>query len=172
MKKSMFIAAAAALAAPARATDKEPCAAGMVCASKPETIAAEMRGAGYRATMGTDGEGDPSIDSAGSGYDFSVFFYGCEQAKSCDSIQFYASFENDQGHDTAMINRWNNTKRFGQLALEDDGDLVLRRDLSTVGGLTPKNFADELDWWTTTLGEFSRFLAENREEAAPSAPVI
>ena len=170
MRIGVGLVAAALSATSAVAADKEPCAEGMVCASKPDTIATEMQRAGYRAAMVKDKDGDPSIDSAGSGYDFSILFYGCEATKACDSIQFYASFANDQRHDAAIANKWNGTKRFSQLAIAEDGDLVLRRDLSTVGGLTPKNFADELDWWTHMLGAFSRFLDENRKSAKPSRP--
>ena len=173
LRLTLASATAVLFASPAMAKDADSCPADMVCASRPGSVAGAMMRAGYQAEITKDKQGDPSINSAASGYKFSVLFYGCEKAVACDSIQFYASFENDEKHDPAFVNKWNSTKRFGQLAVLSDGWLMLTHDLSTMGGLNSKHFADEMEWWSSTLGEFSRFLEANRpvKAAAPAKPV-
>lgn len=166
MIRGSFAAALLCMGAPALAKDEEPCGKDMVCASAPATIAAEMMRAGYQALVDKDKLGDPMIESAAAGYKFQVLFYGCEKKAACDSIQFYAGFENDAGYDLAFVNGWNGAKRFSQLSIDKDGDLVLRHDVTTLGGLTRRNFADELDWWATMLGEFDGHLAEHRKAKA------
>jgi hypothetical protein len=170
MKTNLMLSAATAvlLAAPATAKDPDTCPADMVCASRPGSVAGAMMRAGYQAEIGKDKQGDPNINSAASGYKFEVLFYGCEKAVGCDSLQFYASFANDDRHDVAVANKWNSTKRFGQLAVLENGGLMLTRDLSTMGGLNAKHFTDEMDWWSATLGEFSRFLDANRKPVKPA----
>ena len=33
-------------------------------------------------------------------------------------------------------------------------------DVSTIGGLNLKNFADVIDWWSVMLGELNKFFKE------------
>ena len=48
---------------PASAQDKASCGAGMVCASKPETVMAAMEKAGFKPKLSKDNSGDPMIES-------------------------------------------------------------------------------------------------------------
>lgn len=171
--KSMWIVAAAfaaMLAVPATAKDAEPCGKDLICASDPTTVAAQMMRSGYQAMIGKDNQGDPKIDSAASGYKFGVYFYGCEANKACDSLQLYASFDADPARDAAFANKWNETKRFTQMAIDKDGDVRLTYDVATIGGLTRKNFGDVLDWWTSMLGTFEKFSNENPATGVKPVP--
>ena len=165
-----FLAAAMAAffvsATPALAKDEAPCAAGMVCASNPATVAAALVKRGYQGLPGKDQTGDPQVESATDGYSYTIFFYGCEQAKQCDSLQFYASFKNPGGIDAAAVNDWNSRKRFSQMALEKNGAVVLRYDVATIGGLNATNFADVIDWWATMVGSIDDFFDEHKAPAA------
>lgn len=163
-------AAAMALAGPVAAADKAPCPKDMVCASDPGGVAGAMMRSGYQAAMEKDAQGDPSIASAASGYKFDVYFYGCAEHAACDSLQFMASFSADPAHTLRFANEWNRTKRFGQMSVDDKGVMRLSHDVTTIGGLTLKNFGDQLDWWSVTLGELAAFMKAQAEPAKGVEP--
>jgi Putative bacterial sensory transduction regulator len=148
-------------AAPAMAADTEPCAAGLVCASKPETVVSAMQDAGYKAKLTKDDGGDPMITSSSAGYDFDIFFYGCVENKQCASLQFKISFVKDPANTPALANKWNNKRRFSQAYVNDKGLFVTSYDVTTIGGLTKANFTDLIDWWSVILGNLKTFFDEN-----------
>ncbi|MET4897466.1 YbjN domain-containing protein [Sphingomonadaceae bacterium jetA1] len=163
MPKWTWLGAAVLLgcAGSASAKDTDPCPKDMVCASDPNSVGGAMMRAGYQGLIETDGEGDPMISSAAAGYKFSVYFYDCEKHKQCASLQFAMRLTPSKPRDLAFVNKWNNDKRFTQLALTKDGDLRLSYDVTTIGGLTRANFADVVDWWATMMGTLDTFIAAN-----------
>lgn len=155
----------------ARAEDKTACPSGLVCATNPKSVADGLAAEGYRAKVDADNQGDPAISSASSGYNFDVLFYGCVDHKRCDSLQFRATFEKNASSDVVQMNKWNRDRRFSQMAVRDDGTIILSYDVSTIGGLTKANFADVVSWWSTILGEASKFFDRNSKDApAPAKP--
>ncbi len=66
----------------AHAKDTDACGTNMICASDPQTVVDALQREGYRAKLNTDSIGDPMISSAATGYNFDIFFYGCEQKSS------------------------------------------------------------------------------------------
>ncbi len=144
----------------ARAEDSAPCGGGMVCASNPQTVVAALQEAGLQAKLGKDGTGDPMIESAAAGYNFTVFFYGCSANRNCDSMQFRVNFKADPTNTFAQANRWNSAKRFLSLSVGKDQGMAAFHDVTTVGGISQANFADVLVWWSTMLGQLSTFFAE------------
>lgn len=144
----------------AHAADPAPCSPGLVCASKPQTIVDALLAAGYKARLTKDGEGDPKIESAANGYDFSIFFYDCQQGRNCASIQFQVSFADDGKNTPELANEWNRSKRFLQMSVGKDNGLRVCYDVTTVGGLNSKNFADVIDWWAGMMGQLNRFFKE------------
>lgn len=149
----------------AYAADKDPCAKDMVCASDPQTIVAALQAAGYKAVLHkSKNTGNPVIDSAAAGYDFNIFFYECQENKACGSLQFSSNFGDDGTNTAELANLWNKTKRFSQMSLDDDKSLNFSYDVTTIGGLNQKNFADVIDWWATMLGELGRFFKEHSPE--------
>lgn len=153
--------AVALVAGAAQAADNEPCGTGLICANAPQTIVDAMQKAGYKAVLGKDRAGDPMIESAANGYNFSIFFYECVDNKACGSLQFLAHFEASDEHTPAYANLWNRTKRFSQMSIEADKSISFRYDISTYGGLNARNFADQIDWWDSMLGELAVFFKEN-----------
>lgn len=132
-----------------------------VCASDPEGVAAALRKLGYRADLGRHEEsGDPMIQSAASGYDFTIHFNDCKASKECKSLGFIIAFANDGTNTPELANKWNKQKRFSQMAAFDDGRMGLSYDLSTVGGVNMANFADVVDWWQVILGQVREFFAK------------
>jgi hypothetical protein len=148
----------AATASPAQAKDDQPCAATMICASDPGTIVTALQKAGYKAQLTKDATGDPEIDSAASGYSFSIYFYDCVEHKQCAAIQFYASFKADPAYTEAFANKWNTDKRFLRARIDAKKELVFDHDISTIGGLNQANFADLLGWMESSLSLVNGYL--------------
>ncbi|WP_176595769.1 MULTISPECIES: YbjN domain-containing protein [Sphingobium] len=151
-----------ALALPGWAADTEPCGANLVCASDPQSVVQALQAEGYKAALGKSSQtGNPKIESAASGYNYTIYFYECEQGRQCGSLQFQVSFEDDGGNTPELANKWNKDKRFAQMSVWDDRSLALAYDVTTVGGLNRKNFADVVDWWAVMLGEAGKFFKDN-----------
>jgi hypothetical protein len=160
MKHNLWRGAAIA-ALLASTTANAACPANTVCASDPQTVVAALTAAGYKAKLGKDSTGDPTIESAASGYEFEVMFYGCTEGKDCASLQFRSGWKADDVHTPEYANKWNVVKRFAQMSVKDDKSMSLSYDVTTEGGINKENFADVIDWWQVMLGEASKFFAEN-----------
>jgi hypothetical protein len=150
-----------ATANPAAAQDKEPCGAEMVCASAPKTVVDAFRDAGLKAKLQIDDAGDPLIESAASGYTFDTYFYGCVETRQCSSLQFRVVFVKEPENTVELANKWNATKRYSQMFLAENGQLVVSWDVTTVGGLPKKNFTEVLGMWEMVLGELGNFFDEH-----------
>ena len=158
------------IAGAAEAKDDKVCPAGAVCASRPETVVAALQAAGYKAQLGKDNQGDPSITSAASGYDFDILFYGCEEHLKCDSLQFRLTFGPYENHTPDLANRWNRDKRLLKAEARPDRRMAFNYDVSTVGGLNQANFGDTVGWWQTMLGEVDKFFRDHPAGKAMPAP--
>ncbi|MBT2185748.1 YbjN domain-containing protein [Sphingobium nicotianae] len=157
------VLAAGLATASAGAADTEPCAKAMVCASSPQTVVDALQAAGYKGVLSKSKSGNPMIESAASGYKFWIYFYECEKGAACASIQFNITFNDDDGANSAeLANLWNKDKRFSQMSFDpSDRSLSFSYDVTTLGGLNQKNFADVIDWWATMLGQLGRFFKEH-----------
>jgi len=160
-RKFWPLALAAAVLAAEPADAETLCPEGTVCAADPDGIAALIRSEGYKAKVGTAEDGDPMIESAASGYDFDLYFYDCTDKKACKSLQFWINFKDDGTNTPELANKWNQSKRFLQMAVNENNTLSVSYDVTTVGGLTPANFADILDWWAVMLSQVHGFFSEN-----------
>jgi hypothetical protein len=162
MKRLAVLAFMMASAWSGAAYADEPCDAKLVCASNPKSIVTALQDAGYKAVLSkSESTGNPMIESAASGYDYTIFFYECDDGKNCGSLQFQASFSDDGANNAELANKWNSDKRFSQMSVDEDKSLGFAYDVTTVGGLNKTNFADVLDWWALMLGEVSKFFKEN-----------
>lgn len=160
-KSSKALGAAALLVAgQAQAAD---CPAALICASNPQGVVASLQAQGYKAVLGkSDNSGNPKITSAAAGYNYTLFFYGCENGANCTSLGFSITFEDDGGNSMELANLWNKDKRFSAMSYdESDKTLMLTYDVSTIGGLNQVNFADVVDWWQTMLGQANTFFKEH-----------
>jgi len=140
---------AAAAASCATAAHPQP-----VDATDPARIAALIQAEGYKAALTEDSVGDPLIESAAQGVDFSVFFYECTQNADCGAIQFYAGFDLSEAYPIAQINQWNTENRYLRAYLDDEDDPRIEMDMKLRGGITDENFRAALDAWTSSLGGF------------------
>lgn len=157
MMCAALVALTGVLSAPAAA---EECPSSLVCASNPAGVAASLQAQGFKAALGrSDSTGNPKITSAAAGYDYTIFFYGCEKGANCNSLGFSVTFSDDGTNSVALANEWNKDKRFSTMSFdESDKSLMMTYDLTTVGGLTQVNFADAVDWWQAMLGQARVFF--------------
>ena len=144
-------AALAAFAAPAQAQ--------MVRPQNPQTLVAALQAGGYTATLGTDAVGDPKIDSAVSGTKFQIFFYNCTNHTACATVQFHSGYDLTTAPTLDRLNEWNRTKRFGRAFLDKEGDPILEMDVDLDdGGVSRALFIDNIEFWSSILGDFERFI--------------
>ena len=101
--------------------------------------------------------------SATNGYNFDILFYDCKENTDCTSLQFHVWFTKETFFGPELANKWNVSKRFLAMAFDPkDSTISVRYDISTVGGLNQVQFADTVDWWEAMLGEFDKFIDENK----------
>lgn len=156
---------------PASAIDTEPCGAGLICASNPQTVVNALQEAGYKAKLSkSESTGNPRIESAASGYNFHVYFYECEKGAKCASLQFFISFADDGTNTPDLANKWNAKKRFLQMSVDDDKSLSVSMDITTLGGLNRRNFSDVVDWWSVMLSELNKFFKEQPPAKGSAKP--
>lgn len=130
-----------------------------VSAAWPQSVVAAMQDAGYRATLAVDSYGDPMIESAAGGKEFTVFFYGCDsQGAACRDLQFSSGFDLATGISPAAVNSWNREKLLGRAYVDEEGDPFLQHFVAGVDGVSREGFVWLLEHWDLALGEFSAFV--------------
>jgi len=129
-------------------------------ASDPQGILFAMQDAGFVATLGESSTtGNPKISSRISRSNFSVYFYGCRDHRDCTSIQFSAGYTLDSSMSAARANEWNRNQRFAKVFVNDDGNAILRMDMTMEGdGSGRRNFQYSLDFWRLQTEKFEKFI--------------
>jgi hypothetical protein len=143
----LALAAALALAAPLAAAQT-------IDASDPRPIVKAVQDAGYRATLGKDGGGDPMIESALDGTEFVIQFFGCKDNRACKYIVFRASFDVELPFEA--INEWNADQLVGTLYGKADGRVGMDYFVTLDGGVSRANLLDAIDWWRLAVTEFNK----------------
>ncbi|KFN44484.1 YbjN domain-containing protein [Arenimonas oryziterrae] len=110
---------------------------------------------GYRAKLGVDGEGDPKVESAVAGYNFSIFMYGCEKGR-CQSIQFQLGIDIKEGTTLDAINKWNRTRRFASVFMDEENDPYIQMDLDLEKGSSTEQIGLYLENWENAVGVFAK----------------
>ena len=123
-----------------------------VITADPAVIAGVIKDLGFRAGIKSDSSGNPRITSTSEGVRFSVYFYGCNNGRGCDSIQFQAGFDFNDPQPQDLVARWNSAKRYTRAVLTENGDPIVRLDVNLDGGVSRANFEDTFNIWTILLG--------------------
>ena len=132
-----------------------PATAQNIVASDPASMTQVLQSFGYRAELGKDDGGDPKISSASGGATFSIFFYGCTNGKNCDAISFSAAFDLNPGSNVALMNDWNQKKRYTKAYLDDEQDPVIDMDVFLgASGISIDSFRFWVDTWERAIGDF------------------
>ncbi len=148
--------AAGALVATARVSVPIASAEELIDGTDPEAIRNLASGYGS-ATLSKDDLGDPMIEGRIDGLLYFVLFYGCDNGKSCNAIQFSTAFEGAEA-DMEKINAWNRDKRFSAAFLDEEGDVGLEYDVNLAYGVSRSNLDDTFDYWRLVLEEFKSHI--------------
>jgi len=131
----------------------------MVRAQDPESVGRALQAMGYKAEITKDDSGDPLIKSSSSGTNFAIFFFGCTKNVDCRTIQFFAGYA-DRKPTLARINEWNMNKRFGRAYNSSSGAARVEMDVDLDdGGIGPKLFEDNVEYWVLLMGQFEKHIA-------------
>jgi len=130
-----------------------------IISQNPDSVVKALQKAGYRAELTKDGSGDPMIESAASGTNFAVLFYGCTEHKNCGRIQFVVTFTGYKNTSLEALNEWNAKNYFGRSYRTDKGAARLEMDLDLDdGGMSPALFEDNVEWWVTIMANFEKHI--------------
>ena len=116
-------------------------------------VADLLQDEGYRAKLETDSHGDPMIRTSMSGVTVSVMFYDCEKAR-CDSLQFVTGLDLDDGTTPEVINRFNETYRYGAAYLDEENDPFLRYDFTVDHADHAAHIMSQVGTWEDVLHSF------------------
>lgn len=133
-------------------------AAETVDATDPAKLVSIIQALGYRATLESDGAGDPLIRSSVGGTEFFIYFYRCIDNKDCKVLLFRAGYDLHEGTTTEVVENWNETQLFGTAYLDEESDPWLEMSVNMDGGVTRRNFEDTYDWWEVIVEEFEEHI--------------
>ncbi len=135
-----------------------PAVAQTVSGARPDSVAAALREAGYRAELTKDDSGDPLIKSSASGASFLLLFYNCKENKDCSTVQFFAGFKKS-GVTLQQLNDWNTQYRFGRAYLTKEGSARIEMDVDLdKGGMSSALFIANVKTWEALLADFQKAI--------------
>lgn len=110
----------------------------------------------------TDNEGDPKFKGRINGKSYTVNYYGCDDNNlNCDDIQFVSWFlAADYDATLRSVNTYNEEKRFGKAAIDDDGDIRVTFVVNLRHGINADTMDDNIDWWRIVLKEAEESFAK------------
>ncbi len=106
----------------------------LINANNAARIAQLMKQQGWMADLITDKAGDPYIRTGFGGTRANVWFHDCnEQNRACLGIQLQLGVIMEKKLTLAEVNAFNSESRFASLSLDEEGDAILRQDISLAG---------------------------------------
>lgn len=157
------LAAAAFGASAAHAADTARCATGMVCASDPAKVL-EALIASHRGAKAEPSDTDNPMISlrSGDGCIYVLYFEDCDDAHThCASLDFRALSDAEAKYDLGYVNSWNVHKRLIKAALEENGQVQLDYDMTTVGGVSRASMVDLVSRREAALTGFADYDPAN-----------
>lgn len=125
----------------------------------PRAIVAALQSHGYRAELDLSGK-VPEIRSGAGGWNYSIYFQGCEEGRNCHDLLFYAAWDHENGIPTLeQINAFNRKSRFVRAYLDEHSDPVLEMDLVFTGHqVGSQTFKESLDIWQAVISSFANHI--------------
>jgi hypothetical protein len=130
-------------------------------AANPAGLVATLQAEGYRASLTTDGGGDPKIESSTSGVNFLIYFYGCTNNTNCQDLQFAAGFDKNEPLSASHMNEWNRTKFVGSAHIDDEGDPHIEMFVPGMAEMSISTLKRALGRWDSALGQFKTHIGWN-----------
>lgn len=136
------------------------------------SLAELMHLRGYRVERITDPTGAEVLRSATGGLAFEIRLASPEPGASGGFLDFacLAAIRIEGTLDPAVLNAWNDARRFARLHLRD-GHLVLAQDVSVAGGVLAGHVLTQLEIWDRLLQDLPGFLRAEvaRHQGIPAA---
>ena len=123
----------------------------------PDEVANIARGFGS-SVLDKLKNGAPVIFGRMDGQNYGIFLINCDDKPSCALIQFTAQFPGDR-IDIAKLNEWNRDKRFGKVAIAEDGNVWVNEAIITAEGLPRKTVERYFGFWQLVLKQLPAFIA-------------
>lgn len=147
----------------------------LIHAATPETLRDMAQALGFRAAVVADANGAKSLHSATNGMAFEIRLGNAAPDGEDGSVdlRFVAAIRVEGQLDLALVNDWNNGRRFGRLRLDGEA-LILDFDVSVAGGVAPAHLAAQFEIWNRlveALIEFLRAPAKAVDGAPKGKPV-
>ena len=125
-------------------------------------VASALGGRGLPVRLGNDTFREPMIESYAGATRFYVYFYECNQTRTCQNIQFRTGFATRGRVSLAQVNDWSSRWRFGRMYLDPEGDIILDMDVDARRGLPPEVLAAQLARWLEVVREAESFIGWGR----------
>lgn len=162
IQRAIRLAAAAFLAAalPVQAQNVAPAGppagpgAVLLEATDPARLADIIRNAGYKAVLDKTDSGNPVIDTAAEGANFSIYFTECDNGADCWAIHFVSSFTLNEPVGLEVLNDWNKGRTIGQASLLDDDAAQIAHYMTLRHGVSEQNFLYMFDQWRIALRDY------------------
>jgi hypothetical protein len=138
----------------------KPVPAGKVSVANPRSIAAALQEAGYRAKVVFD-DGNPYVDSAANGANFSISLENCKEHKNCQDAMFRSTYAKKDEEPVTLetINKFNADHRWVRAYLGKDGGPVLEQDLLFTEQLMDKKmFEEAVTIWEDLMDDFHKAI--------------
>lgn len=122
-------------------------------AGDPDGLVKLLQVAGYKPELARDDYGDPQIELEISGYNATLFFYGCDETAhtGCTSLQLRAGFDRKTSWTDKDALALAKKYRFASVWLDDDGDPWVQWDIVTGSGIPAKVFMDSVELFGDTV---------------------
>lgn len=117
-------------------------------------VARALESRGHQAVIGIDDDGDPKVTTTVDDVHLTVFFYGCDHGRSCQSITFQSAFHVEGGVPLEKINAWNRDKRFLKTWVDKVNDPFCEMDIDAEAGLTPLQMVSYVSLWESRVAEY------------------
>jgi hypothetical protein len=100
--------------------------ASSVTSVNPQSIVVALQNAGYKAVLGKDDGGDPSIDTASDGNNIKIMMTDCANHESCTTSEFVGAWDCSTSIDKCKeaLNEFNNEETPAKALSEKDGKIV------------------------------------------------
>lgn len=125
-----------------------------VSAGYPDSIMAALDGMGHAPEMVTDDYGDPMINAEVDGTFYSILFYGCEDGRNCQDIQFRASFTPDSTTTREILHDFARDWFVGKTYFGSDDSAIIEHPVVGVDGMPRATFERTMDKWVRSLNTF------------------
>jgi hypothetical protein len=159
---AMLVAAAAAATAFCDAANAANAAS--VTTYDPNSLVSALQGAGYKAQLTADKDGNPYIESGAGGSTITISFSGCTRGSRCDQVEFISVWNCGDDYKTCTQSNttWNAKERFSHSILTGNNIALYYHLLFDKNGISPSLFIDNFEYFSNDDMQLVKILVEGK----------